>query len=98
MDIESSPQGWFNALIGVVLGLLGTIAAIYRGKMNHIEEQQLALERRQVNYVTRDELERHIDQLRADRMQQHTENLLRLKTIGEDINRLHDRIDQVLDR
>jgi hypothetical protein len=91
MDIESSPQGWFNVTLGAIVGLLGTLFGVYKGK---IED----LERRQLNFITRDELERHIDQLRADRMQQHTENLMRLKDIGEDINRLHDRIDMALKR
>ena len=51
-----------------------------------------------MSFITREELERIVDQLRADRMQQHTENLMRLKDIGDDINRLHDRIDDVLSK
>jgi hypothetical protein len=98
MDIESSPQGWFNVAIGAIVGLLGTLGGIYKGKMERMEDRQENLERRQNSFITRDEMERHIDQLRADRLQQHTENLMRLKTIGEDITRLHDRIDQALDR
>lgn len=91
MEIETSSQGWFNALIGVIVGLMAALGAVYKGKIT-------VLERRQMSFITREELERIVDQLRADRMQQHTENLMRLKDIGDDINRLHDRIDDVLSK
>jgi uncharacterized membrane-anchored protein YhcB (DUF1043 family) len=98
MEIEPTSQGWFNAIVGLVVGLLGTLFGIYRSKVDRMEDHQQSLERRQANFITRDELERHIDQMRSDRLQQHTENLLRLKAIGDDINRVHDRIDQALDK
>ena len=91
MEIQTSSQGWFNALIGVIVGLMATLGAVYKGKIT-------VLERRQMSFITREELERIVDQLRADRMQQHTETLMRIKDIGDDINRLHDRIDDVLSR
>lgn len=73
------------------MGLMATLGAVYKGKIT-------VLERRQMSFITREELERIVDQLRADRMQQHTETLMRIKDIGDDINRLHDRIDDVLSR
>jgi len=91
VEIQTSSQGWFNALIGVIVGLMAALGTVYKGKIT-------VLERRQVAFITREELERIVDQLRADRMQQHTENLMRLKDIGDDINRLHDRIDDVLSK
>ena len=45
---------------------MAALGTVYKGKIT-------VLERRQMSFITREELERIVDQLRADRMQQHTE-------------------------
>ena len=43
--------------------------------------------------VTREELERHIDRIQADKYRLHVENLARLDKIDDAIVRLHARLE-----
>jgi len=61
---------------------------LYRRKVDKIEEAHVKL-------VTREELQRYMDQIREDRLRMHEENVDRLKGMGSDIRAVHMRIDQV---
>ncbi len=91
-----SPPGWFSYALATILGLFATLLGVYRNKVDKMDERQRNLIEGQGRFVTRDELERHMDQIREDRLEMHKENLKRLETIGNDINRVHARIDQAL--
>ena len=68
------------------MGLIGWIGEIYRRRVDKIDE----------NHISRDEFQRYMDQVRDDRLEMHQENLGRLDRIGDDMDRIHSRIDLVL--
>jgi hypothetical protein len=81
-------QGWINALLTTVIGLLAFMLNLYRRKVDRIEDKH-------ASFVSRDELQRHMDLIRDDRLRMHEENQDRLREIGSDIRAVHVRIDQV---
>lgn len=83
-----APQGWFDGVVTLLMAVIGFMLNLYRRKVDRLEEQNSAM-------VTRDELQRHMDLIRDDKLRMHAENLDRLKDIGSDIRAVHVRIDQV---
>jgi dissimilatory sulfite reductase (desulfoviridin) alpha/beta subunit len=84
---DTSPQNWFNYTVSVLVGVISFMLNIYRKKVDD-------LEKRHGDFVTREELERHVDQIREDKQQMHTENLSRFDRIDNAVSRVHERIDQ----
>lgn len=77
---------WLTYILGVLVGLIGWIGEIYRRRVDKIDE----------NHISREEFQRYMDQVREDRLEMHQENLGRLDRIGDDMDRIHSRIDLVL--
>jgi cell division protein FtsB len=77
---------WINIILGVFMALLAWIGKIGWNKIDRLED----------TYVSREDLERYMDQMREDRIEMHQENSGRLERLADDMNRVHDRIDQVL--
>jgi len=84
---DQTPQSWFNAILGLLLAVISFIVNMYRQKIDRLE-----LSHR--NFVTREELERHVAQIRDDKLQMHRENLTRMDRIDDAINRVQDRVDR----
>jgi hypothetical protein len=84
----------FNWLLFVIVSLLSVLFGFARKKVEKLDERQQGILAKQGYFVTRDELQRNMDQMREDRQLMHKENLDRLEVIGGDINRVHDRIDK----
>ena len=81
------PQpNWLTLILGVFMALLAWVGKIGWGKIQTLED----------TYISREDLERYMDQIREDRIEMHRENIARLDRIGDDMNRVHGRIDQVL--
>lgn len=77
---------WITIILGVFMALLAWIGKIGWNKIDRLED----------TYVSREDLERYMDQMREDRLEMHQENTGRLDRLADDMNRVHDRIDQVL--
>jgi hypothetical protein len=92
------PQTWFNLAGTAIAGLLGLLASVFRGQMNRQAQDIQALEVRTAEFVTREELQKYLDQIRGDRIQMHVENLGRLDRIDDAVIRLHNRVDGVLNK
>ena len=86
--MNDAQQGWFNASITLLLSVVAFMLNIYRRKVDKLKSSHGHL-------VTREELQRHMDLIRDDRLRMHDENIERLKDIGSDIRSVHIRIDQV---
>jgi hypothetical protein len=86
--MNDAQQGWFNAVITLLVTVVAFMLNIYRRKVDKLESQHIKL-------VTREELQRHMDQIRDDRLRMHDENIERLKDIAADIRAVHIRVDQV---
>lgn len=90
-------QTILNWLAVAFWGLLTAVGLLYRSKVD-------ALEKERVNYVTHEDLEKHLDKIAEERRviaeqqsAQHTSNTRRLERIedslGKGLDRIHDRID-----
>lgn len=98
--MDSPPtQTFFNVLMTAFGTLLTAIGAVWWGKV-------AALEKERVNYVTHDDLERHLDKIAEERraiatnqFNWHVENSRRLERIEDGLDkgleRIHDRIDDI---
>lgn len=75
--------------------MVGGILEIYRRKVDALERQHTKL---LSSYVTREDLEKHLDSLAIARLQMHIENTRKLERIEDGLTRLHDRIDQTSQR
>lgn len=78
MDTSSTPQSWFNGVLGLLLTVLGVMLNIYRRKVD-------ALEQCQNKYVTKEDLEQLF-------IAAHNANTVRLDSIDTTLRRLDDRI------
>lgn len=76
-EMNLTPQGWFQYLLGVLVTLLASIFEVYRRKIEKISDQ----------HVTRDELRAYMDQMRDDRIEMHRENTRRLERIEDKVDR-----------
>jgi hypothetical protein len=76
---------WFTYILGGLVALLASIFEFYRRRVDKIEAA----------YVSREDLKHTLDQMREDRIEMHKENIGRLDGIHDDMDRIHDRIDQI---
>lgn len=101
MDSPST-QTFFNYLMAAFGALLTGVAVLYRGKVD-------TLEKNQGNYVTHEDLEKHLEKIAEERRQiaasqagQHTENTRRLERIEDDtkdgLERIGDAMQKGLER
>jgi hypothetical protein len=92
-----------QTLINYLLGAFGTLAAgiglHYKGKVDTMEKNQ-------VNFVTHQQLQQHLDKIAEERrsiaaaqLEQHKENrrwLERIEdSVSEGLGRIHERIDKL---
>lgn len=83
---DPTPQSWFNATLSALVGVVFFVLNVYRRKVDKLEQDRGA-------YVTQEQLQRHMDQIRGDRIQMHVENLSRLDRIDDAVIRLATRFD-----
>ena len=88
------PQTWFNGAIGLIMALFGLVGSMFRSQLSEIRAEQAALLRLSANFITRDEHQKYIDQVRGDRIQMHVENLGRLDRLDDAIIRLAEKWDR----
>jgi hypothetical protein len=82
MDVhDTTPQSWFNAVLSALIAGVFYVLNVYRSKVDRLEDQQS-------RFITREELQHHMDQIRGDRIQMHVENLSRLDRIDDAVIRL----------
>lgn len=95
LDPNSSGQTWFDIAVCALLGVLGWFINRYVGKVDLLEQRQSALETQQAgqsaSFVTREELKEYLDEIKADRLEMHKENLDNLREIRADIKGLVKR-------
>lgn len=95
--MDSPPQTFFNYLMAAFGTLITGVAVLYRGKVDTLEKER-------ANYVTHDDLEKHLDKIADERRSiakaqsdWHIENTRRLERIEDGMDkgleRIHDRID-----
>lgn len=91
------PQTFFNWALGALGSLLLFLVNMYRTKIEMLEKMSSS-------YVSRVELQKHIDDMRIemernierlhdDRLRMHTENLNRFDRIDDAVVRLHERMN-----
>lgn len=70
------------------MALLSGILNVYRRKVDRLEDLK-------GSYVSRTDLEKHLDGIAAARALMHQENTRKLERIEDGLRRVHDRIDQI---
>lgn len=97
--MDSAPsQTFLNYLIAAFGALLTGVAVLYRGKVD-------AIEKAQVNYVTHEDLEKHLEKIADERRviaqaqaTWHQENTRRLERIEDDTKDGLERIEGAMAR
>lgn len=95
--MDSGAQTVINWLAAAFGALLTAVGVLYRSKVDTLEKER-------VNYVTHDDLEKHLDKIADERRaiakaqsDWHIENTRRLERIEDGMDkgleRIHDRID-----
>jgi hypothetical protein len=82
--VDPPTVNWLVYILGLFIALLAAVFEIYRRRIDKIQE----------NHVTREELERYMQQIRVDRLAMHEENVKKLDNLHTDMNRVHTRIDE----
>lgn len=97
MDTPPS-QTFINYLMAAFGALLTAIGSVWWGKVS-------ALEKERVNYVTHEQLDKHMEKIAEERRQiaasqavWHTENTRRLERMEDDTNKGLERIEGVVSR
>jgi hypothetical protein len=85
MNDPTVPPSWLTYLLGAVVALLASIFEYYRRKVDKIEGV----------YMSKEDFQKYMQQMREDRQLMHADNQARLKDIGDGMNRVHVRIDQI---
>src|ERR1700727_2868145 len=80
------PQSWFDIAVAIIVSLFGFIFLSYRSRVEAMEKEIVLLKTLLPTYVTRDELQRYLDQLREDRSRMHDENKGLLKNLDDNVN------------
>ena len=81
---DTTPQGWFDGAVALLILVFGYIQNLYRGKVD-------ALEISQREFVTREELAELVRDIEATNERRHEQNL-------DSISNLTGRIDRWLER
>lgn len=81
-DPTSSGQGWFDIAVGALFAVFGWFINRYIAKVD-------ALEKQQAKCITREELKEYLDEIKADRVRMHEENLDNLREIRNDLKELN---------
>lgn len=89
MDDPVFPVTWVEKLLAGATVLVAYVLKRYQHKVD-------LLEKAQGSFVTREELNRDLALLRADALQRHQENLVRLGQISASQVRIHERIDRAI--
>jgi hypothetical protein len=84
MNDQPTPN-FLTYLLGAVVALLASIFEYYRRKVDKMEG----------SYMSKEDFQGYMKQMREDRQQMHADNQSRLKDIGDGMNRVHERIDQI---
>lgn len=87
-------QTWFNGALGFVAALLGLLWNMMRAKVDKLSADNDLMNARSAVFVTRDELQRYLDQVRSDRIQMHLENIGRLDRLDDGLIRLGEKVDR----
>jgi hypothetical protein len=82
MNDPTNPN-WFTYLLGGFVALLTAVFEFYRRRVDNID----------AHYLSKEDFQLYMKQMREDRVQMHNENLDRLKDINSGMERVHDRID-----
>ena len=78
---SSTGQTWFDIAVCAVLAVGGWFINRYVTKVD-------ALEKQQAGFITRAELKEYLDEIKADRVRMHAENLDNLREIRSDLKEL----------
>lgn len=76
MNPDVPPQSWFNAAVSLLVLSFAFMGKYVWNKVDKIQS----------SYVTREDLERYLIQLRSDDKDRHTENIDRFDDLGKKIN------------
>lgn len=91
-DPTSTGQGWFDIAMCAILAVLGWFINRYVSKVDLLEKRQSALETQQAGqsagFVTREELKEYLDEIKADRVRMHEENLDNLREIRNELREM----------
>jgi hypothetical protein len=112
MALEPSPESNWPIVNWIILAfnfVLALLVMSWRGAVNLYRGKVDVLETNQGKFVTRTELDGHIDKLREDQQRMHQENLNGQNEIRASINstrvelsgqirEVHSRIDDVIQR
>lgn len=90
MDVPTPEvqTNWLTYVLGILMALLAWVGEIYRRRVDDMKD----------DYVTRQELKEFIAETRHDREKMHDANIDRLDIIHNDMNRVHERIDDLARR
>jgi len=77
------------------MAIIGSVLSIYRRKIDDLEKAHADM---RVDYIPRDELERHLDAMQKAREAMHADNTRKLERIEDQLVRLYDRIDKTVFR
>jgi hypothetical protein len=83
---DPTQPNWLTYVLGLLMALLASFFEIYRRKIDRIDRA----------FVSREDFRHYMDHVREDRMEMHRENLSRLDRLGDEMDRVHDRIDALL--
>jgi cell division septum initiation protein DivIVA len=82
---DPSTQTWLDIVFAAALTVGGWFINRYVSKVDALEKQQAA---QQATFVTREELKEYLDEIKADRVRMHQENLENLREIRNDLKEL----------
>lgn len=85
MNPDPSTQTWLDIVFAAALTVGGWFINRYVSKVDALEKQQAA---QQATFVTREELKEYLDEIKADRVRMHQENLENLREIRNDLKEL----------
>jgi hypothetical protein len=83
MNDPALQTNWFTYLIGGFVALLTAVFEYYRRRVDRIDE----------HYVSKEMLQKYIDDSRHERVEMHRQNIDSLKEIRGSVERVHERID-----
>lgn len=86
--MPDASTNWPTYLLGIIMAILAWIGEIYRRRVDDMKD----------DYVTRQELKDYMAEARQDREKMHDANIDRLDIIHNDMNRVHERIDDLARR
>lgn len=75
----------FSGMVGLFVSFGRDAFKIYREKVDKLEEKHATLA---ASCITRDELKEYLDEIKADRVRMHAENIDNLREIRNDIKEL----------